>query len=283
MKISLVFVLAILFAFSGCAVLDFPDQDPEDDYEGGYSEYTDNENYPDNDPDYSVSLFGQANFRGRRLDYFLEDGQRHELVRFVGWNLNDRVVSIGIGRGVGVALFRDRDFGGPVAVYLSSTDRLDSDLMNFVSSIIVFDLESSGPLGAWIGNGSPDIFTVPHRGQVKFLPMPEDGGDSTARIRHLEEFNDRVEWVIIGPAPEEAIRRANGAGFSRKRGTNPYGNRKSLKEGVFGARLIVTVHEHENYHGRYAKLSGLHGFRVFMMEEYELLNQASSVVITETW
>jgi hypothetical protein len=282
-KVRTVIGLIILIMFSGCVDLEYPDDYEEDNYDPGRQSYGEDRSDSGGDPNYSITLFSQPNFRGRSQDYALQDGQRHLLVEFVGWDLNDKVGSIGIGQGVGVALFRDRNFGGPLAVYNSSTDKLDSDLWNFTSSIIVFDLDSGGPLGVWIGSGSTDIFSTNHQGRVKFLPMPENGRSSEARIRGLENFNDRVEWVILGPAPQNVIRRGNGRYGGNNSSNNRYSNRGNDRGSNRSVNLAATIHEHENFHGKRITLNSNRGDSIFMMKDYDFFNQASSVVISELW
>lgn len=244
----LIFLVAITFvSLTACETI--PTNDPEP--EPVYYDQADQENLID----FEVVLHEHANFRGRQVRYALEPGQRHMLVDFVGWGVNDRVSSIECGYRVGVALFRDRDFKGPVAIYDRSSDMVDRDINDWASSAIIFDLDSGGPLGIWLGNGGggqPNVFDVNgFHGEAQFFPMDEDINSMETEYRGVGAFNDNAEWVILGPADRREYRRSN----YRDRRAVPrndrqrYGDNRRYNRGG-GVGIEAYVYEHDRFRGR---------------------------------
>lgn len=266
---ALVSILGFTFFYCGCSVLEVPPDDVGD--HGEPAQREEESRALGRLGDFDLIIHEHSNYRGRSEQYTLGENQRHLIVNFVGWGLNDRISSFELGRGVGVAFFRDRDLRGPVAVYNSSSALIDSDINDKISSLILFDLDRGGPLGVWIGERAnpDDIFNFNFGGKVRFYPMPQQNWDREASIGRLDDFNDNVEWVVIGPVDRNDYRRGDYRGR--------YSNRWSR-----GAILEVTVYEHANYRGRSIILPPRNGRgSVFRMKDFNFDRMASSLRIRQ--
>lgn len=276
MKPELFFMTVALFlaASTGCGT--FPVDDSKT-LDSGAVEYDQDRMGP-----YDVIIYEHAQFRGRNQTYTLEPGQRHVLEDFVGWGMNDRLSSIRCGYRVGVALFRDRDFRGPVALYDRSTDMVDRDINDWASSLVVFDLATGGPLGVWIGErggDSPNIFDVNFNGLVRFYPLPEDFNRRESEYKRIDEFNDNVEWVVLGPADTREYRRTN----FRERGA--WDRREEPADRRYERSFVdveVYIYEHGDFKGRSVALPERMGRGYFFrLSDYNFNRIASSIAIRE--
>lgn len=265
--IALAMLLLAGIFFSACAQTDYRDRYRDQDRYSGQDSH--NQDYS---PDYVVEFYEHSDYRGNSKRVELERGQRHALIEFVGWDLNDRLSSMRIGRGVGVVLFRDRDFKGPVVIYEFDVPLVDHDVNDWASSVIVFDKELGGPLGVWVGerDDPSKIFSTSFNGQVRFFPLPEDAGDMEARYFRIDEFNDNVEWVVLGPAGRGMFR-SSGSGYSR------YGRSRG---GI--AQVEVAIYEHGDMRGRSVVLpTRTSGGQTFSMQDLNFNRIASSMIIRE--
>lgn len=266
---------AIFLVSSGCETFD---TEP-----GSVSQQPERQDYRSSDElgAWDVIVYEHVGFEGRSERYTIPEGGRHALADFVGWGLNDRISSIRCGSRVGVAFFADKEFRGPVAVYDRSTDRMDSDINDWASSLIVFDLDSGGPLGIWIGErGAPnhDILDVNFSGKVRFYPLAESFDQRDTEYRRLDDFNDNVEWVILGPIDPRAYRRSN----YRDRGT--YGSDRGgySSDRRRSAEVEVWLYEHADMRGRSVALPDRYSREsVFEMNKYDFNRMASSIAIRE--
>jgi hypothetical protein len=230
---------------------------------------------------YDVIVYEHVGFEGNTDRYSIAQGGRHALVDFVGWGLNDRISSIRCGSRVGVALFADKEFRGAVAVYDRSTDRVDSDINDWASSLIVFDLDAGGPLGVWIGERGDerhDILNVHFSGKVRFYPLSENIDQRDTEIGRLDDFNDNVEWVILGPIDQRAFRRSNyrdRSTYGSDREGYGYDRRRPLE-------IEVWLYEHADLRGRSIALPDRYGRdSVFEMSKYDFNRMASSIAMRE--
>lgn len=227
---------------------------------------------------YDVMVFEHKYFEGRQERYSLSRDQRQVLVPYVGGGMNDRISSIRCGGRVGIALFKHRDFEGPMVIYDRSTDLVDLSINDWASSLIIFDLSDGGPVGAWIGGPMTDeshITNVQSPHLLAFLPLPENYNSNEMEYGRIGNFNDKVEWVFLGPAPRRAFMNTNyrDRGVARSRG-GEYRRR--------GRGVEVFVYEHSNMRGRQIALPprGARG-RFFRLDAYGFQNIASSFVVRE--
>lgn len=269
--LPITFIALLFVIMNGCLTL------PEDGEEE-YGSYQDDP-FGTQDEAFTVTIYEHANFRGREESYILGPDQRHVLVEFVGWGLNDRLSSVRCGERVGVVLFRDRDFRGPVAVYDRSTDRVDSDINDWASSIIVFELDAGGPLGVWLGHGGRDgnvLDVNGFHGTAYFYPMPESLNYREGKMDLLRGFNDLAEWVVLGPVDPRDYRetryRERGSGYRRY----DSGRRRSLMD------IEIDLYEHSDFRGQSLSLpersrSGYY----FELKDYNFSRIASSIIMVE--
>jgi hypothetical protein len=263
-------ILLAVFTISACAQGDYRDRYRDREVD---SRSDSHDRYQEN-VDYLVEFFEHSDYRGDSRVYQIEREQRHVLIDFVGWDLNDRISSIRIGRNAGVVLFRDRDFKGPVAIYEYDVPLLDRDINDWASSAIVFDRELGGPLGVWIGeHGDPrDLFKTSFSGNVRFYPMSEEIDEMETRYYRIDEFNDNVEWVVIGPATGSMFRTREREGYRSR-----YGDR-----GGRGSQIEVSIYEHGDMRGRSILLPTRYSSgQTFVMKELDFYRIASSMVIRE--
>ena len=190
--ISSLAAISTMFFFSACFTLE---QEP-------YSESTEQEEQY-RDERYEVRLYDSWEFSGHRQgSWYLEPGMRQKLVNFVGWSLNDRISSIRIGYMVGVAMFYDRDFRGAARIYYGSQGRLDFNVNDQFSSMIIFDRYVGEPLGVWLGattlsETALENWDLP--GDSWFFPLPEEEEETVAEYRGVGDANDRIHWVMVPP------------------------------------------------------------------------------------
>lgn len=265
----IVMVIFVAVSISACAQGDYRDR-----YRDRDVDVERDSRYQDSNYDYLVEIYEHSDYRGRSQAYELMRDQRHVLVEFVGWDMNDRISSIRIGRGVGIALFRDRDFKGPVAIYEYDVPMLDHDINDWASSAIIFDRQLGGPLGVWLGErDDPDkIFSTSFNGQVRFFPLSEGIDDLETRFYRVDEFNDNVEWVVLGPASRDMFRRGGSSGYQPR-----YGERRGR-----GSEIEVVLYEHGDMRGRSLMLPTRFGSgQTAIMADHDFNRIVSSMVIRE--
>jgi hypothetical protein len=273
-KVVLIVVVALSVSISACAQMDYDDRYGDQDRYRDQDRYGEQDSrYDDYNYDYTVEFFEHSDYRGNSQRYELTRDKRHVLIEFIGWDMNDRLSSMRLGRGVGVALFRDREFKGPVAIYEFDTPLLDSDANDWASSAIIFDREMGGPLGVWIGErDDPNkLFSTGFNGEVRFYPLSEDVDDMEVRYNRIDEFNDNVEWVVLGPATSNMFRSRGRGGYQSR-----YGSRGG------GSQIEVAIYEHGDMRGRSVMFPSRHGRgQTYFMDQYNFNRIASSMIIRE--
>jgi len=201
-----------------------------------------------------VIAYEHINFVGAHRSWKLEPGMRQKLVPYVGDDMNDRISSIHVGSGVGVAVFQHADFQGPWWNYQSTQTGLPPQWNDQISSLIVYPKAMVQPLGVYL-EGMTSGAGVIHAMVAGFFPAPERMAEPTARYPFIGKMmNDAVEMASIYP-----------------------NDSRSPVRGKIEVRLC----EHTNFAGRCITIPGPGSdYTIFKLGDYQFSHITSSVEVS---